>query len=533
MRMDRKLGPAMKQLLLSSGLFAVALPVLQAAEPAAQAWPRVDQPLVIPADQAPKPGAGDFSIAVWARADAADRVTGDLVSQYDAGKRRGFHLTLKCNPGVTTSQANWRHLQFGIDDDKPGPWRDCGRPGKALIAFALAAHEGALYAGTCEPGPDERGHVYRYEGGERWTDCGALDGSNAVTALAMHEGSLYAGTGKYRVAGSHLPESENAKLGGRVFRYDGGTRWADCGQLPDTEAVGGLVVFQGRLYASSFYKPAGFFRHEGGTKWTRLPDAQGPDHPTGEMGPRRVVSLTVHDGFLYAASYDGGRVYRFDGRTWADCGQIGDNTQTYAFTSYEGRLHVATWPSGRVFRFEDVGRWTDIGRLGGELEVMGMMVHNGRFIGGTLPLAEVHAYDGDGKWSLWQRLDQTPDVEYRRAWTMAELGGEVFCSTLPSGRIFAARQGRQVAWDHTLPQGWHHIAAVKTARRLTLHVDGKPVAESAGFDASAWNLDSAAPLRLGAGMNGPFNGRLADLQIHPRALTAEEIKALAAQPPEK
>ena len=462
-------------------------------------------------------------------AEIANRLPGDLISQYDPSKRQGFHLTLKTNAGVTTNQPNNRHLQFGIDDDRGSQWRDCGRPGNAILAFALAVHEGALYAGTCEPGKEQSGRVYRYAGGQQWIDCGPPDKSNSVTALAVHQGKLFASTGKYRLAGSALTESENTTLGGRVFRYEGGSQWVDCGQLPDTEAVGGLVVFQGRLYASSLYKPSGCFRYEGGTKWTRLPDAIGPDFKTGELGPKRVVALTVHDGFLYATSYDGGRVYRFDGKTWTDCGQLGDNTQTYAFTSYDGRLHVATWPSGRVYRFEDVNRWTDIGRLGTELEVMGIMVHNGRFIGGTLPLAEVHAYEGEGKWSLWQRLDHTPDVKYRRAWTMAEHAGEVFCGTLPSGKVWAARHGRQVSWDHSLPAGWHHIAAVKTASRLTLHVDGRQVAESTGFDAAAWNLDSDAPLRLGAGMNGSFNGQLRDLQIHRRPLTAAEIQAMSAK----
>lgn len=523
----------MKARLLILGALAPTLPFLRisSAEPAAHAWPRVNRPEVIAVEEAPKLGTGDFSISVWARADDTARLPGDLVCQYDAQKRRGFHLTLKSNPGVTSSQANWRHLQFGIDDDKPGAWRDCGRPGQALFAFAMATHEGALYAGTCEPDAGGSGHVYRYEGDERWTDCGTLDGSNSVTAFAAHEGALYAGTGKYRVAGSHLPESPNTTLGGRVFRHEGGTKWVDCGQLPDTEAVGGLVTFQGQLYASSLYKPAGFFRYEGGTQWKRLADAIGPDIKTGEPGPRRVVSLTVHEGFIYATSYDGGRVYRSDGGKWTDCGQLGDNTQTYAFTRYEGSLHVATWRSGRVFRFEDVGRWADIGRLGEELEVMGMMVHNGRLIAGTLPLAQVHAYDGDGKWSLWQRLDLAPDVEYRRAWTMAEYSGEVFCSTLPSGKVWAARQGRQVSWDHAMPAGWHHIAAVKTATRLALYVDGKTVAESTGFDASAWNLDSGAPLRLGTGMNGPFNGQLRDVRMHQRALSVAEIEAIAAQKP--
>ena len=55
---------------------------------------------------------------------------------------------------------------------------------------------------------------------------------------------------------------------------------------------------------------------------------QGPDLKTQEIGPKRVEALTVHDGFIYASSYDGGHVHRFDGKTWTDCGQIGDNTTT-------------------------------------------------------------------------------------------------------------------------------------------------------------------------------------------------------------
>src|SRR5262249_52723684 len=143
-------------------------------------------------------------------------------------------------------------------------WGDRGRPGKAVLAFALAVHAGSLYAGTCEPAKGESGRVYRYANGRRWTDCGGPDRANAVTALAVHQGKLYAGTGKYRLAGSRLKESENDEPGGRVFRHEGGARWADCGQLPRAEAVGGLVVFRGQLYATSLYRPAGFFRYEGG-----------------------------------------------------------------------------------------------------------------------------------------------------------------------------------------------------------------------------------------------------------------------------
>jgi len=480
--------------------------------------------LEVPAGRAPRLGKGEFSLAVWMQSDeVSDVAPGDLLSQYDPAKRRGFHLTLKSNLGVTSNQANWRHLKFGIDDDRATEWGDRGRPGRALFAFALATHEGALYAGTCEPGKTESGRVYRYASAQKWADCGALDGANSVTAFAVHQGALYAGTGKYRVAGSALPESENTALGGRVFRYAGQRRWIDCGQLPQTEAVGGLVVFRGRLYASSLYKPAGFFRYEGGTRWT---DCGTPDG-------RRVQALTVHDGFLYASSYDGGHVYRYDGQGWSDCGQLGDNTQTYSFASHEGRLHAGTWRSGRVFRFEDMGQWTDLGRLGEELEVMGMVVHNGRLIAGTLPLAEVHSYEGGTTWKRLARLDLTPEVKYRRAWTMAEHGGEVYCSTLPSGHVFAFAAGRQAAWGRSLSSAWHHVAAVKSASRLTLFVDGKPVAESAAFDAADYDLETTAPLRIGAGANGPFNGRLTDLRIYHRSLDSAEIRRLAAKRPKR
>ncbi|WP_164101855.1 LamG-like jellyroll fold domain-containing protein [Candidatus Laterigemmans baculatus] len=497
-------------------------------------WPQVSEPREIPAEEVPELGQGDFSIATWVKVDdELDRLTGDLLCRYDARTRRGYHLTLKSSSGVTSNQPNARHLQFGIDDDRATEWRDCGRPGNALFAFSMAVHEGSLFAGTCEPEKNESGRVYRYAGDHEWIDCGAPDQSNAVTAMAVHQDKLYVGTGKYRVAGSALRESENLVLGGKVFRYEGGTRWTDCGQLPQTEAVGGLVVFRGQLYASSLYKPAGFFRYEGQGRWTALPVPEGIDPQTQNKEPRRVVPLTVHDGHIYAGSYDGGHVYRFDGDRWTNCGQLGDNTQTYSFTQYQGQMYVGTWPSGRVYRFDGIDRWTDVGRLGEELEVMGMMVHNGRLIAGTLPLGEVYSYEGGTAWKQLARLELTPDVKYRRVWTMAEHDGQAFASTLPSGKIFAYSAGQQAAWERSISPGWHAIAAVKSADRLTLYVDGKQVAQTPPFDAASFEVDADQPLRLGHGTNGPLSGELADVRIYRRALGVAEIAALAMTSPEE
>ena len=489
-------------------------------------------PLSIPAEQLKSLGTGDFTLSASLRfaADGSGH-TGDLLCQYDPARRRGLHLTLKTATGVTSCQSNLRHLQFGIDDDRGGRWEKCGRPGESILSFALAVHEDQLYAGTCEPAAGKSGRVYRYDGDSRWIDCGAPDQSNSVTCMAVWRDCLYVGTGKYRLGGSSLTESPNAEPGGRIFRYEGGSKWTLCGTLPGTEAVGGLVVFRDRLYASSLYKPAGFFRlePESGT-WTVLPIPQSPD-ATGQLTDRRVESLHVTEDAIVAGSYDGGRVYRFAGDVWQDLGQLGENTQTYSFVSLNGRLHAGTWPSGRVYSYATDGTWQDAGRLGEELEVMGMQVHNGRLFAGSLPLGQVYTLNAPGEWELSAQLDQTPDVKYRRVWTMAEHQGALYCSTLPSGEVWRYRQGRQVQWGHSLPEGWQHVAAVRSAGKLSLFLNGQQIATSppAEADERPWDLTSEAPLQIGGGTNGVLGGLLRDLRIYSRALSSDQIRRLALE----
>ena len=462
-------------------------------------------------------GNGDFTVALWVHTDETlDDDLGDLVTLYDAKKRIGFNLSLRNNTGVTTCQANARQLQFGIDSSSEPKWTDEGRPGNATIAFALAVHDGHLFAGTASNAKEEVGRVYRYDGSGKWLDCGAPDKSNAISAMAVHQGKLYVASSKYRFAGSALKESENTNFGGKIFRYDGESRWTEVGKLPDTEAVGGLVVFKGRLYASSLFKPAGFFRYEADGKWTALTVPDG----------KRVESLGVFNGYLWATSYDGGRVYRFDGASWKDFGQLHANTQTYSFAIHRGQLCVGTWPSGKVFRLKEEV-WEDLGRLGAELEVMGMLVHNGQLYAGTLPNAHVYRYDGEQTWTKTVQLDTTSDVKYRRAWTMAQYNGRLFCSTLPSGKIHSLETGPCVTHDRELPPGWRHVAAVKNGGTLRIYVDGKQVAESTRFDQAKWNLNSDAPLLIGAGAGDFFRGALSDVRLYRRALNAVEVSRLA------
>lgn len=460
----------------------------------------------------------DFSVSVWInQAKEAAEVSSDIISQFNEQNQEGFNLSLKTN-AVTTSLANFNQVHFGIDDNHYSRWKNNGSPDETICAFSMANYEGSLYAGLAHPDKNKSGNVYRLNKSEEWEDFGSPDSANSVMALAVYKDELYAGTGKYRFAGSSLQESDNLTPGGKIMKFDKEKGWVYSGQLPNTEAIGGMVVYKGALYASSLYHPAGFYRYEGGTTWVDCGTPKGV----------RVVALAVFDGYLYASSYDKGHVYRYDGESWTDCGQLGDNnTQTYSFAIYQGELFVGTWPSGRVFKFEGINQWKDVGRLGSELEVMGMLVYNGQLLAGTLPLAEIYAYDNDTSWNKITQLDRTPDVKYRRAWTMAENQGRLFCSTLPSGEIYSFEKGKNVMSQESLKPGWHHIAAIKSENKLTLYIDGKKSAESTDFENASFNLNPEASLKIGFSPNNYFKGKMADLRLYQRRLEPQEIEFLA------
>lgn len=473
--------------------------------------------LEVPHDDALNLGASDFTIALWIHTEAVlDDTLGDLLTKFDPESRRGLNLGIMNYHGVVCAQSNYRHLFFGLDDGaEPEGWKDRGRPGDTVYPMSLCVYDGHLYAGTFEHGETGRGHVYRYRGGTAWEDCGVPWPSNAVSALAVHDGDLYAAASHYRSGGSALGDSENTLHGGRVYRYRGGTEWEDCGKLGDIEAVYGLVSFNGALYASSLYAPAGLFRYEGGTEWTDLGNPGG-----------RIEALGVHDGHIYGTGFDLelSGVSRFDNPGWTDYGTPPDTTQTYSFMQHAGELYVGTWPTGRVYVLGDPGEWDDRGPLGEEKESMGMAVYNGKLYAGTLPLANVYRYDGGTTWTDTGRLDTTPDVKYRRAWSMAVYDGKLFCGVLPSGRVLSYETGRCISRDYALPAGWVHLVAQRKGPMMNLYLNGRHVNERSHADI---DIDNSAPLRIGLGQHDYFNGRMKDVRLYKRALDQAEIAALA------
>lgn len=484
----------------------------------------------------------DFSLTAWINIPVAARSTiGDVAARFDPEERRGFSIGVH-HGSPCGNHGNDRNLFFGVDGASVPTWTDHGRPSPSTIMVcALAVHDGSLYAATWEAGASDVGHVYRLED-EAWIDCGAPGEANAVTRLAVHDGHLYAGTSRLRAGGSGMPDSTNEAAGGHVLRYEGGRDWWDRGRLDGADSIAGLVPFAGELHAIPMYSE-GMFRMASDGMWSSC----------GSPG-RRLLALGVHAGALYGAGNDhsdvvsaiaqtaagivvparsaagGGGVFRHEpGSGWASLGMQPDTTQVYSIETYGDRLHIGTWPHGVVFRHA-AGQWEACGQVGDETEVMNLLAYNGKLYAGTLPGAEIRRQDDPG-WTLLGTLDRTPDVRYRRAASMAVFRGQLFAGTLPSGTVHSMTAGLVASDDRALGAGWRHVAAIRRGPSVELFVDGTLVGRRSGADLGSSALDRPATLVLGGGPRGGFEGELADVRLHDRALTDAQVRRAAARLP--
>ena len=487
----------------------------------------VDSWLELPVETVPNIWTDGLTVSAWVNTpQRLQDVIGDVLSSYDLTTRTGLNLSIMNYAGITNSQSNYRNVFFGIDDGEETPtWKKCGRPGNSQYVRSLTVFDGNLYASTWEPAVGDRGHVYRYDGNQKWVDCGAPSQANCISAMAVYNGHLYVGSELYSGGGSSLPLSKNENHGGTVYRYEGGSKWRSMGRIADVRAVSALTEFDGKLYAGTGSTGAwrdtprtrGMYRFDGPGEWV---DCGCPD--------LRVVHLGVHNGHLYGLSYDDGGFFEYQGgKQWKRLGPIPNTTQAYSMVVYDGAVHVGTWPTGSVYRLDGAQQWSFRGRLGEEKEVMGISVYNGQLFAGTLPFADVYRYKGGTDWTTTGRLDTTPDVKYRRAWSMAVFDGKLYCGVLPSGEVLSLEVGRSVTQDRALPSGWQHLTAVRQETQLQLFINGKLVSTSSVFDKSRFKKPSGAPLRIGFGQHDYFNGQMKDVRIYDRALESKEIRRIA------
>ncbi|MBP1993237.1 LamG domain-containing protein [Paenibacillus eucommiae] len=451
--------------------------------------------------------------------DEGGFLPGGLGSRFSNERMEGWHLSVLTQAGVTSSQPNWRNLQFGWSTGKAADvWKDWGSPGNSRFIGALCVYSGDLYAGTFDDARDGKGRVHRLDEDGSWVDCGNPDNSNMVMSLVEYKGRLYAGTMRYKAGGSQIDGSANVEPGGRIYRYEGGQSWTLFAELPveGNDSVGAMTVYDNRLIAMSFY-PYGIFAF----------DENGDCEPLGAPGPEgttRTHTLAAFQGRLFVGCNESAGVYsRTLQDPWEYCGNVPNCDQVYCFSVYQDEFLMGIWREARMYSYDGGTQWSDRGMMASELEVMGVSVFNGKLYGGTLPGGHVYRYNGNSDWELAGVLEpQDPSIKYRRVWSMAVYKGQLFAGTLPSGKVWSLQNEPLATCDSSLSGQWHRATVTYDLKQLSLYLDGQFVS-SAPFPDSDRPTLSGIPLVLGQGPQCHFSGKIREVEIYDGALSAEEI----------
>ncbi len=487
-------------------------------------------------------GTDDFFVALALKLPSDRLSFGDLLCQYDPETRTGFNLTINSTSGGYTGLSDSRILSFGLDSSTEPIWQDHGKPESSnTLISSLCVYAGQLYAGIADAAtPDKACRVYRFIGADQWQDCGRLGSdpaSHSVFALLVHQGQLFASTGVWdwekAFAGQAAP--------GRVYCYEGGQSWRDCGQVGTGYRIMALASHQGELYASSDNSEV--YRYLGGASW----EFCGGDRRPLSSDPADIFRL---DSLLSDGNnlYGGGRkrIFCYQGKTSWRCLAASPYqvSQVHKLAIYQGRLHAGTWPHGRVLRLEKDGQITNTGQLGVATdhyqinEVNDLAYYNGKLYAGSIPKAELYRYEKDQDWTRLASLVENPaysaqDIySWNRIPSLANFAGRLFltassCHGLPSqkplpaeGRVFSISCGAVASTDQDIGTGWHHIAAARTGGRLTIYLDGQAIAnqELTG----QLDLTNSRPLTVGFGQLAYLNAKIDDLVLI-RGKTAPDL----------
>lgn len=461
--------------------------------------------LVVPTPDTTATLAGDFSIGLWVEVPA-DRAgaAGGLASKFDTANRRGFNLATVSSAAGYNGPGDELRVSFGIDAGTEPLWTDRGRPSKTSnFSTSLTVFEGSLHAASNDGRTKEDwAHVFRMVDETEWEDLGRVsrEGSHGIGPMVVHRGSLLVAAWNHDYTRVHHQDLKPC----RVYRYEAPGRWEDCGQPGDSRRLFSIGSYHGDLYVVGDDFTVHVYR--GGQKWELVRKLTTFVHP-----------VAVHDGLLNLATWENPPiVLTFDGATWSDLGNpLNDYercSQIHALTVYRGNLHAGHWPLGRVSRW-DAGaqRWRQCGRLGDSTEINALAPFNGKLYAGCLPRAEVFRYERDRDWTSLRRFRDEPgwrpllvanfpranDLDLRirsmgRVTSLTEHRGLLFASVTSCtgaatdapaderGSVHALQAGVVATTSRSLDAGWHHVAGVRQAGRLTIYVDGRKAAESTG-----------------------------------------------------
>ncbi|MCU0484231.1 MAG: LamG domain-containing protein, partial [Chloroflexi bacterium] len=133
-----------------------------------------------------------------------------------------------------------------------------------------------------------------------------------------------------------------------------------------------------------------------------------------------VCSLAVHDGDLYAATWEAGpaprgRVYRLRADGWESCGSPWDANAVSRLAVHGGALYAGVSrlrgggsgredsanqnPGGRILRYEGGERWADMGRLGDADSITALVPFGGDLYAAPMYSEGVYRMDAPGTWT--------------------------------------------------------------------------------------------------------------------------------------
>ena len=474
----------------------------------------------LPTDQAAPLFSSDFSVGLWVEVPK-DRAGagGGLVSKFDPHQRRGFNLSLVSSAAGYNGPGDELRVSFGIDAGTEPAWEYRGRPSPTSnFSTSLTVFEGALHAGSNDgQTKQDWAHVYRLVDGTEWEDLGQVskEGSHGIGPMVVHQGSLFVGSWNHDYTRVHHQELAPC----RVYRYLAPGKWEDCGQPGKSRRLFSIGSYHGDLYVVGDDWTVQV--HRGGQTWEQVAKLTTFVHP-----------MSVFDDKLALATWeDPPTVLTYDGAGWADIGNPLDDpvrcTQIHSLAIFGDTLQAGHWPLGRVSSWDrGAHRWRQSGRLGDSTEINAMAAFNGKFYAGALPRAEVFRYERDGDWTSLRRfrdepgwrpilpnyIQRLPDADERvrtlgRVTSLTEHDGRLFASVTSCtgaaidapaderGSVYSLQAGVVATTPRSLEPGWHHIAAVRRGRGLTVYIDGDASASASGKITSS--IASDAPLWVG------------------------------------
>jgi hypothetical protein len=139
--------------------------------------------------------------------------------------------------------------------------------------------------------------------------------------------------------------------------------------------------------------------------------------------------------------------------------------------------------------------------------------------------AWIKSPDSDG---FWNRI---VDKDWRKGYSLS-LGGD-YNGKWSRGKLCLEVQGDAIGSDQTLGDDrWHHVAATFDGKFFRMYVDGKEKSQPAGnskpISNNNWDLCIGNSLvDYGTGEFVAFDGLIDEVRVYNRALSADEIKALA------